>query len=84
MSGGILELDGAIDRIAQVDLSLNHVDPGRRAGILEVGHEGFDRRIEGIDDHLAIDRPGDLHSAILQIARHGTDTPLRRANTDSR
>ena len=50
------------------------------AGVLEIGHEGLRRGIQRVDDHLAVDRTGDLHAAVLQIGRHRRDAPVARAD----
>ena len=39
--------------------------------VLEVGHEGPGPRVEGVDHHLAVDRPGDLHPPVLESAGTG-------------
>jgi hypothetical protein len=56
----IVVLDHATHGVAQVDLALDHVRPGRRAGVLEVGHERVRARVQRVDDHLALDGSGDL------------------------
>ena len=59
--------DGAVDRVAQVDLAVEVVSPGGRVGVLEIGHEDAGAGVQGVDDHLAVDRPGDLDAAVLQV-----------------
>src|SRR6266496_5786687 len=44
--------------------------------ILEVGHKTIRPGIQGIDDRLAIDWPGDLDATLLQIVRHWQNPPL--------
>ncbi len=63
----ILERDGAPDRVAQIELALDHVGPARRARVLEVGHVDVRARVERIDNHFAIDRAGDLDPAVEQV-----------------
>ena len=66
--------DGVPNGIHQVDVALEKVVPGRRGGVLEVGHEDVGARVEGVDDHLAVDRPGDLDATVGEIGgqrRHG-------------
>ena len=62
-------LDRAADRVAQVDLALERGVPGGRVRVLEVGHEHLRAGVERVDDHLAIDRAGDLDAAVVQVGR---------------
>ena len=64
----------------EVDLPLDAVLPGGRVGVLEVGHEDARARVERVDDHLAIHRPGDLDAAVLQIGRDRRDGPCALAD----
>ena len=59
-----LVADGALDCVAQIELALKVVVPGGRIRILEIGHEDVGAGIQRVDDHLAVDRAGDLHAAI--------------------
>ncbi|MND95308.1 hypothetical protein D3C80_875590 [compost metagenome] len=77
---GALVGDGAIDRVAQVDLALDHLIPGRCQGVFEVRHEHLDVGVEGVDHHLALDRPGDLHPSVLQVGRDAAHRPASLAN----
>ena len=45
--------------------------------VLEVGHEHVRARVEGVDDHLAVDRAGDLDAAVLEVGRGRGDLPAR-------
>ena len=63
------ELDRALDRVGQVDLALDDVGPRRRQRVLEVGHEPARARVQRVDDHLAVDRAGDLDAPVLQGRR---------------
>ena len=78
------EIDAAADRVAQVDVALDVVVPARRVRVLEVGHEHLRARVERVDDHLAIDRPGDLDAAIGDVgairARRSSRLRARRAS----
>ncbi len=74
------EIDLVRPAIPQVDLAGDHVRERRRGGILEVGHEDLRAGIERIDDHLAIDRAGDLDTAIEEIGRQGGDLPVASAD----
>ena len=71
---GIDIVDLAADRVGQIVLALDHVGPGRRRGVLEVGHEDVGAAVERVDDHLAVDRPGDLDATVEDVLgqrRHG-------------
>ena len=72
--------DRALDRVAQVDVALDHVAPGRGVGVLEVGHEAVGARVQRVDDHLALGRAGDLDPALLQIGRSRGDLPVALAD----
>jgi hypothetical protein len=56
---------------------VEHVLPGRRGGVLEVGHENLGAGVERVDHHLAVDGPGDLGAAVLQVGGRGRDAPVR-------
>ena len=71
----LLEVDLATDSIVQVDLTVDHVVPGRGRGVLKVGHVGPDVGVEGIHDHLTVGRAGDLHTAIDQTGRRRRTLP---------
>jgi hypothetical protein len=68
------------DRRFQVDLPLHLVVPARRVGILEIGHVAVRPRVEGVDDHLGIHRPGDLDPPPVQRLRDGCDLPVALAH----
>ena len=74
------EGDRAPDRVAQIDLALDHVRPGWRVRVLEIGHEHFRAGIERVDHHLAIGRPGDLDPAIAQVGRDRRASPVAFAD----
>ena len=57
--------DGAVNGIAQVDLAFNDLVPVRCEGILKVSHEHFDVRVHRVNDHFALNRPGNFYAAIL-------------------
>ena len=73
---GIGEAELAGPAVLQVDLAFDVVRPGRRVGVLEIRHEDVGAGIERVDDHLAVDRPGDLHAAVSQIVRDRRDAPV--------
>src|SRR3546814_2726433 len=57
------------DRVAQVELALDQVVPGRRRRVLEVRHEDAGAAVQRVDDHLAVDGAGDRseeHTSELQ------------------
>ena len=67
-------VDLAADGVGQIELALDHIGPGRRRGILEIGHEDVGAAVQRIDDHLSVDRPGDLDAAVENVLgqrRHG-------------
>ena len=72
-------LDRAPDGVDQVDLAADHVRPRGRVRVLEVGHEAARARVQRVDDHLALGRPGDLDPAVAQRRRGGRDRPLALA-----
>ena len=74
------ELDRALDRVGEVDLALDDVGPRRRQRVLEVGHEPARARVQRVDDHLAVDRAGDLDAAVLQVGRRGGHAPVALAD----
>ena len=54
--------------------------PGGRIRVFEVRHEHAGAGVQRIDDHLAVDRAGDLHAAVEQVLRDGRDRPFRFAD----
>src|SRR5919204_5577204 len=60
----LLEADRAATGIAQVQLAIDHVVPGRTVRVLEVRHEGGGAGIQRIDHHLAVGGPGDLDTPV--------------------
>ena len=76
-SVGTRHLDRPADRVGEVDLSLDHVRPGRSVRVLEVGHEAARTAVQRVDHHLAIGGAGDLDPAVSQVRGRGRDPPLR-------
>src|SRR3954454_3531683 len=68
------------NRIAQIDLTVDIVEPRRRIRIFEIRHEDVRPAIERVDDHLPIDRTCDLDAAILQIVGYLRDGPVAIAD----
>jgi hypothetical protein len=78
------EADGPGDGVAQVDLALDEVVPGRGHRVLEVRHEDPRAGVQGVDDHLAVDRPGDLDAAVRRSAGISPTASRRRGSPPSR
>src|SRR6267378_5038576 len=74
-SFGTLELQGPPHRIEEIQLPLDEVAPGRRVCVFEVRHEHPGARVQGIDHHLPIGRPGDFDSAIEQVLGERPNPP---------
>src|SRR3546814_12417649 len=74
------EADLAADRVAQVDLTLDLIEPVRAVRVLDVRHVRVGARVERIDDHLALDRTGDFGTANFQRLRHRRDLPVAFAH----
>ena len=79
---GVAVGDRAVDRVAEVPVSVDHVVPRRRVGVLEVGHEPVRTRVQRVDDHLAVGRAGDLDPALLERRRGGRDRPIGLADLE--
>ncbi len=77
---GTLEGQGAADGLGEVLLALQGGAPGGAVSVLEIGHETLGAGVEGVDDHLAVHGPGDLHPAILEIGGGGAHPPVPGAN----
>ena len=69
-------VDRPVDGVAEVALTLDAVRPRRRVGVLEVGHEDARAGVQRVDDHLPVDRTGDLHAAVVELRRNRRDLPL--------
>src|SRR5207249_9975494 len=74
---GIGEGELPLDRVVQVLLALDYVLPGRCVGGLEVGHVDGCARVESVDHHLAVGRPGDLDIAHSKVMRYVGDAPVQ-------
>ena len=63
------EVDGAVEGVAQVELT--HDDVGSRGGgrVLHVGQPDLGAAVEGVDGHLAVGRSGDLDATVDQAGR---------------
>ena len=72
--------DRPLDRVAQVDVALDHVAPRRRIGVLEVGHEAVGAGVERVDRHLALGRAGDLDPPLLHVAGDRRNRPVALAH----
>ena len=81
LPSGLREADRALDRIAQVDLALRSTLS--QVGVSESSKSAMNTLragVERVDDHLAVDRAGDLDAAILQVGGNRRDAPLGLAN----
>ena len=71
---------GEVDRpgppVLEIRLALDHVGEHRRGSVLEVRHEDLRAGVQGVDDHLAIDRAGDLDAAVEKVGRNRRDSPV--------
>ena len=76
LPSGLSYCDHAADRVADVQLSFDGRIPGRRVGVLEVGHEDLRARVERVDHHLPVHRPGDLDTAIQEVGWNWGDLPV--------
>ena len=76
------EVDPAAHGVVEVDLTVDHVVPRRRARVLEVGHVRRDVRVQGVDDHLTVGRAGDLDAAVDEArSRRGAPPAVVVADT---
>ena len=73
---GIDKVDLSRPAVFEIGLALDHVGEHRRGRILEVGHENLRARVQRIDDHLAVDRTGDLDPAVEKVGRNRGDLPV--------
>ena len=74
------EVDLSRPAVLEVRLALDQVGEDRRGRVLEIGHEHFGAGIQRVDDHLAIDRAGDLDAAVEKIRRDRGDLPVALAD----
>ena len=76
----LVKSDGAAHRIAQVDLTVDHVVPSRRIGVFEVGHEYGAAAVERVDHHLAIGGTGDFNPTVEHVGGLRRDLPFGTAD----
>ncbi len=69
------EVDGATVGVDQIELAQDHVLPGGRGGVLEVGEPDAGTGVERVDGHLPVGGAGDLDPAVLQGGRRGGHPP---------
>ena len=79
-AGRVGEVDLAGPKILQVGLALDHVGEDRRGRVLEIGHEHLGAGIERVDDHLAVDRAGDLDPTVEKVGGDLGDRPVAVAD----
>ncbi len=72
--------DCAPDSVPQINMALDEIAPGWRVGILKIRHINAGARIQGVDNHFAIDWSGDLDSPIEQIRGQRSNLPVALAN----
>ena len=82
-AGFIGVTDGAVHRVAQVDLTFDHFVPVRRQRIFKIRHKDFHIGIQRIDHHFTLYRPGDLDASVLQILRNAAYRPVTFTNGSS-
>ena len=75
LGGGVAQL--AADRVAQRQLALDDVLPGRAGGVLLVGEPHLRPRVQGVDRHLRVGGTRDLDAAVLQTRAGTGDLPVR-------
>ena len=71
-----LEGEPAAHRLGHRPLAGHDVLPGGGERVLEVGHEDPGARVQGVDHHLRLDRPGDLHPPVVQVRGSRRDPPV--------
>jgi hypothetical protein len=71
------ERERAANGVDERRLPTDDVLPGRRQGVLEVGHEAAGARVEGVDDHLRLGWAGDLDPPVEQVRRRRRNLPRR-------
>ena len=74
------EFERAGDRALHRTLPFDHVGPRGRRRILEVRHVALRAGVERVDDHLGIDRAGDLDAAVGQRGGDRGDAPVAGAD----
>ena len=89
VQAGTRDRPGAVNSIVrsidvdQVRVAADDVHPGGRVGVLEVGHESPGARVQGVDDHLPVDGPGDLDAPVVKVMGRRLDLPLALAHLAS-
>src|SRR5215470_19674703 len=72
--------NSAINGIMQVNMALDITLPGGGMGVFEIGHEYFGARVQGVDNHFSFHGAGDLYTAVQEIMRDGSYSPLTVAD----
>ena len=73
--------DGSSDGVAEIDLALDVVCPGRRIRIFEIRHEDAGAGVERVDHHFSFRRPGDFDAAVGEVGGNWGYRPLGIANS---
>ena len=71
-----LKFDCSPNRVAQIDVAIDHVVPSRSVGVFEIRHEYLRAGVQGVDHHFAIGRSCDLNAAIGNVFRDGRNFPI--------
>ena len=74
------EVDLARPTVFEIGLALDHVGEHRRGGVLEIGHEDLRARVQRVDNHLAVNRAGDLDPAVEKVGGDRGDLPVAVAD----
>ena len=74
---GGAEVNRPVQGILEVELAGDHVVPERGIGVLEIRQPHVSPRVEGIDRHFLVGRPGDLHPAVDEAWCERRDPPTR-------
>ena len=77
LPSGVVKRERAADRVhagcACPSTTFSQVGDER---VLEVGHEDARARVERVDHHLALDRPGDLDAPVVEVRGRRRDAPV--------
>jgi hypothetical protein len=74
---GVSKVDLPADRVVQVELPVDDVEPGRRGGVLEISHPYPRSGVERADGHLLSWRSGDFAATVREPGSDRRDSPGR-------
>jgi len=84
LAGGLVgKTQGPANSSHEIALPVDHVVPGGGGGIFEIGHERVGAGIERVDDHLGVDRAGDLDPPVQQIGWRRRNLPIALPDRES-